>query len=459
MGGPKSVTDRSGGRAPFAGLFGWAMFDWATQPFYTLILTFIFAPYFATVVVGNPVEGQAQWGYLAAVAGLIVALSGPVLGAIADATGRRKPWIAGFSIVLMAGMSALWFALPGIAVFPLIAIAFIAATVAAEFAAIFTNAMMPQLVPARELGRLSGWGWALGYVGGLVSLVLMLAFVVADPQTQKTLLGLEPLFGLDQATHADDRFSGPFSAVWFGLFAIPFFLFTPDGGATRAASGAIKQGLRELWGTIRDIAHLPPIAIFLLARMLYSDGLAALFAFGGIYGAGLFGWQSFELGLFGISLTIAGALGAVAGGIADDRFGPKQVIVGALIGLLIGTLGIVSIDATRVLFVIEVTPETEPNALFASVGERVYLCFALLIGVLAGPLQAASRSLLARLAPPDKMTQYFGLFAFSGKITAFLAPLLIATVTEVATSQRAGVAVIILFFAVGLALMARLRAG
>jgi len=457
MGGPSDATQGPSGRAPFAGLLGWAMFDWAAQPFYTLILTFIFAPYFATVVVGNAVQGQAQWGYLTAVAGLIVAFSGPVLGAIADATGRRKPWVAGFSVVLMAGLGALWFALPGVAVFPLIAVAFIAATVAAEFATIFTNAMMPQLVPRAALGRLSGTGWALGYVGGLVSLVLMLGFVVADPATQKTLLGLDPIFGLDQASHADDRISGPFAALWYGLFVIPFFLFTPDGAAAGAGAGAVKQGLKELWGTIRQIAHLPPVAVFLLARMIYADGLAALFAFGGIYGAGLFGWRSFELGLFGILLTMAGVLGAAAGGVADDRFGAKRVIVGALIGLLIGTLGIVSIDASRVLFVIDVPSPPEPGALFATTAERAYLAFALLIGVLGGPLQAASRSMLARLAPPDKMTQYFGLFAFSGKVTAFLAPLMIAAATEVVASQRAGVAVIIVFFAVGLVLMGRLR--
>ncbi len=444
---------------PFRGLAGWVLFDWAAQPFYTLILTFIFAPYFATAVVGDPVRGQALWGYLAAAGGLLVALTGPVLGAVADATGRRKPWVAAFSVLLMAALAALWVAVPGADAPVLLATgaAFVLATVAAEFATIFTNAMMPRLVPERSLGRLSGTGWALGYLGGLTSLLVMLGLVVADPATGKTMLGLDPPFG-DGGTRAGDRFSGPFSALWYGLFVLPFFAFTPDRASARPAAGAVARGISELWGTIREIAHLPPVAVFLLARMAYADGLAAIFAFGGIYGAGLFGWRSFELGLFGILLTVTGAAGALAGGVIDDRIGAKRVIEGALCGLLLAALGIVSIDGTHVLFALEVAPKAAGGAAFSSPGERAYLGFALLIGLLAGPLQAASRSLLARLAPPARMTQYFGLFAFSGKITAFLAPLLIAVATGVAASQRAGVAVILAFLGLGLALMTRVKA-
>lgn len=448
--------------APFRGLVGWVLFDWAAQPFYTLILTFIFAPYFATAVVGDPVRGQALWGYLAAAAGLLVALAGPVLGAVADATGRRKPWVAAFSALLMAALAALWVALPG-AGWPVIAatgVAFVLAAVAAEFATIFTNAMMPQLVPEGSLGKLSGTGWALGYVGGLASLLVMLGLVVADPAAGKTMLGLDPLFAPDRVARAGDRFSGPFSALWYGLFVIPFFLFTPDRAPAKSAGpgpGAVAKGLSQLWGTIREIAHLPPVAVFLLARMAYADGLAAIFSFGGIYGAGLFGWRSFELGLFGILLTVTGAAGALAGGVIDDWIGAKRVIEGALWGLLLAVLGIVSIDGTHVFFALEVAPKAAGSAPFSSPGERAYLAFALVIGLLAGPLQAASRSLLARLAPRERMTQYFGLFAFSGRITAFLAPLLIAVATAVAASQRAGVTVILVFLGVGLALMTRVR--
>ncbi len=445
--------------APLKGLAGWALFDWAAQPFYTLILTFIFAPYFATAVIGDAVAGQAMWGYMAAIAGLIVAIAGPVLGAIADATGPRKPWIAAFSAALIASLCLLWFAVPGGGgrLF-LIAAAFIVASVSAECATIFTNAIMPQLVPPHRLGRLSGAGWALGYVGGLASLFLMLGFVVTDPASHKTLLGIDPVVALDEAMREGDRLAGPVSALWYALFVIPLFLYTPDRATGRVTGGSLTQGLGNLLRTIKDIAHLPPVAVFLLARMAYADGLAAIFVFGGIYGAGLFGWRSFELGLFGILLTLMGALGAVIGGVADDRIGAKRVIMGALLGLLVAVAGIVSIDQTHVLFAVEVPVKAAESAAFSSVGERFYLGFAMLIGLLAGPLQAASRSLLARLAPADKMTQFFGLFAFSGKITAFLAPLLIAVTTAIAASQRAGVAVILAFLGVGLVLMARVRA-
>lgn len=447
--------------ASFSGLAGWVLFDWAAQPFYTLILTFIFAPYFAVAVIGDAVKGQEVWGYLTALAGLIVAFGGPVIGAIADANGPRKPWIGAFSVLLITSLALLWLAAPGLEHLMIVGGAVVAALVAVEFATIFTNAMMPRLVAAGHLGRLSGFGWAVGYLGGLVSLALMLGFIVTDPLSGKTLLGARPLFAFEGVERAGDRLSGPLVALWYGIFVIPLFLFTPDEAKRDKVKGkgaALGKALADLWRTLRSLSHLPPLGMFLLARMAYADGLAALFAFGGIYAAGLFGWGATQLGLFGILLTITGVIGAVAGGVLDDLVGAKRVIIGALVCLLLATIGILSIDRQSVLFVIEAPLVTGDEAVFSSLGERVYLGLGALIGLVAGPLQAASRSLLARMAPPDEMTQFFGLFAFSGKITAFMAPFLIALVTGVTQSQRAGVAVIIGFLLIGLALMARVRA-
>jgi UMF1 family MFS transporter len=191
--------------------------------------------------------------------------------------------------------------------------------------------------------------------------------------------------------------------------------------------------------------------------MVYSDGLAAIFAFGGIYGAAVFGWGALELGLFGIVLTLTGVLGALIGGVLDDRVGSKTVIVLSLLLLLVGAFGILSVDRDHVLYLREVAPKVPGSEPFSSAGERVFLAFAVIVGLVAAPVQAASRALLARLAPPEKMTQYFGLFAFSGKVTAFMAPLLVAVVTQASGSQRIGMASIAVFLIVGLGLMLGVR--
>ncbi len=454
----EALAEATEPKTRFSGLFGWVLFDWATQPFYALILTFIFAPYFATAFVGDPVKGQALWGYFSAAAGLIVAFSGPILGSIADTRRRRKPWVAAFSIPFVLGMAALWFAHPGGEVQILfVGIAFVTAAVSAEFATIFTNSIMPTLVPERQLGRLSGIGWGVGYIGGLVALVFMMGLIIANPVTGKTLLGLEPILALNEQAREGDRLSGPFSALWYLVFAIPFFLFTPDRHTGTGAHKAVLGGLKLLWATLLEARRHKQIFFFLLARIAYVDGLGAIFAFGGIYAAGLFGWREFELGLFGIILTVAATIGALLGGVVDDRIGSKRVVVAALTGLLFGTLGILSIDKDKILFFVDVPDKTAGGALFSSDGEIAYLAFAALIGLVAGRLQASSRSLMARLAPPERMTQLFGLFAFSGKIASFLSPFLTAPVSGAPSYSVAGVPVIIRFLLVCLSFMALQR--
>ncbi|TCR67583.1 MFS transporter [Bosea sp. BK604] len=436
---------------PRRAVTAWLFFDWAAQPFFTLVTTFVFAPFFAAALASDPAEGQALWGYATGLAGLCIALLSPLIGGIADRTGPRKPWIAAFGALLVVGSALLWFARPGspIAV-PIALIGFMIGTIGAEFATIFNNAMMTRLVPPERLGWLSGTGWATGYFGGLISLALTLALLAADPHTGKTLAGLSPILGLDAATREGDRFSGPLTALWFVIFVTPMFLLTPDAPKTGLSlKTAAQGGLARLRATIAELPHLPALGRFLLANMIYQDGLVALFAFGGIYGAGVFGWQTIELGIFGILLTITGTLGAILGGRLDDRIGGKPVVLGAIICLLFACIGILSLAADHVLFIIPAAPPAPGDGLFASLPERVYLGLGLLIGLVAGPLQASSRSLMARLAPAGRHGEFFGLFALSGKVTSFMGPTSVALATSVFDSQQAGLAVLILFFLVG----------
>ena len=440
-----------------AAVISWIFFDWAAQPYFTLITTFVFAPYFTTHVASDPASGQALWGFATAAAGLMIALMSPVLGAIADASGRRKPWIAAFGTLLVIGSCLMWFGKPGDPkVIPPLLLAYAIATVGAEFATVFNNAMMPSLVPPDQIGRLSGTGWATGYVGGILSLILVLGFLAASPDTGRTLFGFMPLFGLDPVTHQGDRISGPLTGVWFIIFVLPMFILTPDYPARHSARDALREGLIELRQGLRELPKQKSMAAFLLANMIYTDGLVSLFAFGGIYAAGTFGWNTIQIGTFGILLAIAGTFGAWLGGKLDDKLGPKRVISGSMLILLLSIVAILLVDKDSILFV-KVAAPAPGGALFSGAAERAYLVLGCLIGTAGGPLQAASRTLLIHMAPKDRIAQYFGLFALTGKVTSFVGPLLIGVVTAVTESQKAGMAVLVPFFAAGLVLLARVR--
>ena len=442
---------------PRAAVISWIFFDWAAQPYFTLITTFVFAPYFASFVAPDPASGQALWGFATAAAGLMIALMSPVLGAIADASGRRKPWIAGFGVLLVIGSGLMWFGRPGDAsVIPPLLLAYAIASVGVEFATVFNNAMMPTLVPPEKIGRLSGTGWATGYIGGIISLVLVLGFLAANPDTGRTLFGLTPLFGLDPVTHQGDRITGPLTGIWFIIFVLPMFLLTPDYPSRSPLRAALREGLAGLRRTLGELPKQKTMATFLLANMIYTDGLVSLFAFGGIYAAGTFGWHTIQIGTFGIILAIAGTLGAWLGGKLDDRLGPKRVITASMLVLLFAITAILLVDKDSI-FLVKVAPPVPGAALFSGAAERAYLVLGCLIGAAGGPLQAASRTLLIRLAPKDRIAQYFGLFALTGKVTSFIGPLLIGAITAITASQKAGMAMLVVFFVAGLALLVRVR--
>jgi MFS transporter, UMF1 family len=220
----------------------------------------------------------------------------------------------------------------------------------------------------------------------------------------------------------------------------------------------VTASLNQLVRSVRDLVHNhAQVALFLVARMLYADGLGAVFAFGGIYAASVFGWGVSELGLFGIVLTVAGTVGAVLGGLLDDKSGSKTVIVRTLWLFVFAALGVLSVDRDHVLFVVPVEAKSPGSAPFTSTGEQVYLAFAIFIGLASGPIQSSSRTLLARMCPPDKTTEFFGFFSFSGKITAFAAPLAIGVVTAATGSQRLGIGTSLVFLIGGLLLLQRVK--
>ncbi len=432
----------------------WMFFDWAGQPFYTVVTTFVFAPYFAAQVAPDPATGQSLWGFASAAAGVVIAVSSPVLGAIADETGGRKAWLAAFSLLFALGACGLWLAAPGGAALFLVLLSYVIATIGMEFATVFNNAMLPDIAPRHLIGRVSGAAWGLGYAGGLVALVLVLGLLTTMPGSERTLLGLPPL-GAGLGAAAGERLTGPLSALWYVVFVAPLFLFCPDVPRRQALAPAARAGIAVLGGTLKRLPAHGQVLRFLLSRMLYQDGLNALLLFGGIYAAGTFGWAPTEVGLFGILLAATGAVGAWLGGRADDRFGPKTVVVTSVAALAVLSVGLLSVDAGTIFFVVPAAPGT--GGLFASAPEKAYLAMGALVGVFFGPAQAASRTILVRLAPPENMTEFFGLYALTGKLTAFLAPLAVGALTAISGSQRVGISAIVAFLVGGLALLQTVR--
>jgi MFS transporter, UMF1 family len=438
---------------PRRGIFGWMMFDWAAQPFFTVIITFIFGPYFVAQLASDPDVGQAWWGYTIAASGFVIAILSPVLGATADATGSRKRWIAAFAIVKIVCLALLWFAEPGSPlIYPFLLI--VVASIAAEVSIVFNDSMMPTLMTKDEIGKYSNIAWGLGYLGGMVVLILVVALMAGSPETGKTLLGLDPIFGLDPVAGEGARATGPLSAIWYAVFLLPLFLLTPDVGTRRPLRAAVRQGLSEVKATWWEIRERTGILKFLIARMIYQDGVNGLIALGGTFAAGMFAWSTTEVGVFGIILTVVAIFGCIVASRLDLRLGAKTMVMASLVCLLVATVGIISTGPGFTLFGIVQLGNDDSGGLFGTPAEKAYILFGLLIGLAFGPVQASSRSYLARSVEPEEAGRYFGFYALSGRATSFLAPFLVATVTAVSGSARLGMAVLIIFLLVGMVVLA-----
>ncbi|MBY6219670.1 MFS transporter [Marinobacter nauticus] len=408
-------------------LWSWALYDWANSAFFTIILTFVFAQYFSVSVIQDEVAGTRAWGNIVGIAGVVIAILAPILGAIADQSGRRKPWLISFTLLCVISSAMLWTVTPDQSQFWTAALWVGLGTLGAEFAFIFYNSMLPDLARPERTGRWSGWAWGLGYVGGIVSLVVALyGFIEADGT----------FFNLDRDAAEHVRATFVLVAVWYLVFALPAFFFIPDRPSTGLSLGAAtRAGLAQLKQSIAHVRQYRDIVRFLIARMLYTDGLATIFTFGGVYAAGTFNMSPTEVLQFAIALNVTAGLGALGFAWIDDALGGRNTILLSLMGLGCSAFAILVVD-----------------------GATAFWIWGMILGIFVGPLQSASRSHLARVAPPHLQTQMFGLFAFSGKATAFAGPLLVGWVTSVTDSQRWGMSTILLFLLIGFVLMLKVPA-
>ena len=433
---------------------GWMMFDWATQPFFTLGLTFIFGPYFAVVAaeafLNNGMDkdtaaasAQTIWSWGQAIAGIFVAIIGILAGAYADSTGRRMPWIGAASIVFVICTWLLWYMVPDGSAMWSSLIIFSIAFVAAEFAAVFTNAILPSLGPRQEVGKISGNGIALGYIGGILSLFIMLFFFFDDGG--KTFIGLKPGFGLlDPDAREGTRAVGPLISIWFIVFMVPFFMWVKEGKAPNR-QGGFTQSMTELKLSLQGMLKRPSLFSFMGAQMFYRDALNGLYAFGGVYAALVLGWGLTQLGVFGIIGGISAALVTWVSGKYDRKLGPRPVIYFHIWVLIIVSLCIIGMSRTSFYGIALPVDSNLPDIIF-------YICGAA-IGGSGGGIYAASRSMMVRHTNMARPTEAFGLFALAGKATAFLAPLLIGLFTYWLNDARLGFSPVVGLFILGMLLL------
>jgi len=404
----------------------WATFDWANSAFPTVVSTFVIAAYFSQAIAPDPATGQAQWGWMQTIAAICIAVLSPILGALADNGGRRRAMLAGCTLVTAVFTALIWFARPEPSFTLYVLVCVCIATIAFEIGTVFYNAMLPEVTTPEHLGRVSGFAWGLGYAGGLACLGVALVLLVQPNPS---------LFGLDRAASEHVRATALLVGLWTVIFAWPVQVFVPDPPGERLPMGqAVTACLADTKRLIQGLPARPDMLRFLVARLFYTDGLNTLFAFGAIYAAGVHGMGMEQILLFGIALNVTAGLGAAGFGLIDDRLGSKRTVLVALVCMIV--LG---------------------TALLATDSVTWFWVLAMALGIFMGPAQAASRTLMAQMAPEGQCASHFGLFALSGRVTGFLGPAVLAAVTMATGSQALGMATVVVFLALGAAILATVR--
>ena len=408
-------------------VIAWSLYDFANQPFTTLIVTFIFSAFFTESLAVNNQVGTSLWSLGVSITAIFVALLSPFLGALADSGGYRKVFLMISTYLCIVSTACLYFFEPNqtynligfefdVAIIALIV--FIIANIGFEFGTVFCNSYLSDLATNKNMGKISGYAWGLGFVGGLISLAISFVF-------------------LDLGEISNIRLINLLVAAWLFIFSIPTFIFLKDTRPNKALYKYFKQSFESIISSFRNVREHKQIVRFLIARLFYNDALITIFAFGGIYAAGTLQFSFNEILILGVVLNISACIGSFLFGHLEDKIGVKNMLMITLWALLLSTL-----LAFFAPFLTNFNHLITPKTLFWIAG--------IFIGLMQGPNQAGSRSLMARLTPESKKNEFFGFYAFSGKATAFLGPLFFGLLTSAFGTQQAGLVIVVIFFLVGI---------
>jgi UMF1 family MFS transporter len=456
---PEGPSATGGPIASRLGQVSWAMFECARIPYVLLVTIYLFAPYFTKTVVGDPVRGQIIWSAISSWGGIATAFAAPFLGAIADIGGRRKPWIFFYTVLMIVSMIGLWVATPHASTGLLIVLGclIVVANFSYEFSSVFHNAMLPTIAPHERVGPLSGLGLSLGNLAGIILLGFMIVAFSAPGHLSLPFIPSHPLFGISQAAHDPERLTGPISGLWLLVFSLPLFLFTPDKPSTGVpVATQMRKGVRAVWHTVLSLKHYRNVAMYLVARIFFNDGMGAVLLFGGIYAAVTFDWGALTMMVYGIELSVFAVLGGYVGGWLDNHLGSKRAIFVSVGGTLLFFCLSLTMAQDRILWFIPYDLHAPPiNSLpfFNSWPQVIYLLIVNGVAVLITAGYANARTMMARLAPPEKMTEFFGLMSLSGTAATPFANISVTVMTAWTMSQRGGLLAIIGFLAAGLVLM------
>jgi len=411
-------------------IFSWSIYDFANQPFTTIIVTFIYSTFFAsTIFLGSEEAGVSAWGKAITVSSLIIAFLSPIMGAVADIGGYRKIFLIFWTWVCIVFSFLLYYPLQGDVFNALLF--FCIANIGFEMGGVFLNAYLPEIAPRDKIGRISGYGWSFGYVGGLIALAICYIMLIVPDAP------INPFNGqiLDKSTYEHIRIINVFIAIWFAIFSIPTFLYVRSNQQkNKTSKKLISNSLKTIRQTFFEIKKYKEITRFLIARIIYNDAIITVIAFGGPYAYTQFGFDmdtNGKLMIFGIVLNVFAGIGAFLLGFLDDYIGGKKTIQITNLGFIIA------------LIIAFIAPSLEN-------GEFYFWISGVLVGIFMGPNQAASRSLIGRMIPESKENEFYGFFAFSGKATAFLGPLLFTLVIDYTSDMRWSMLMLAIMFFIGM---------
>ena len=404
-------------------IFNFALYDFANSAFTTIIITFIFATYFAKQIAPNPVLGQSYWGWAVGITGFLVAIIGPIIGSFADKKNKIVFFIRFFSLLCIFFTALLWFSKPSQSYLLYTLVIVGLANLFYELSLIFYNSLLKDVSTNKNLGKSSGFGFALGYIGGIIILLVSIKLFIDNDNLP---------FGLTTEESQNIRAIALLVSVWFLIFSIPF-LFLIISEKKRKVKKSVSSNLSDLKKLIWK-KKISVLGKFLIARMLYADGLNAIIVMGGIFAVGVFNLEIKDLLKLSILMNITAFIGAFVGGIANDKYGSKNVIIFSLIGLILSSLAIIFTFSTS-----------------------TFLLLAAINGLFIGPIQSASRVVITSMLNKNNQGKGFGLFATSGKLTSFLGPLLVSTVTFLTESQRIGFSAAIILLLIGLIILLQIK--